>query len=66
MTGIDNHDGSAIQGSCAPGFVAVRDAFERNFAQRHEIGAAVAVWVEGNLVVNLWDFWLDFFKWFQG
>ena len=41
-------------GTCAPEFDAVRDAFEQNFADRGEIGAAVAVWVEGDLVVNLW------------
>jgi len=43
-----------ILGSCAPDFVGVRDAFERNFAVRGEVGAAVAVWVDGELVVNLW------------
>ncbi|OBK19521.1 serine hydrolase domain-containing protein [Mycobacterium asiaticum] len=44
----------SIQGSCASNFVGVRDAFERNFALRGEVGAAVAVWVDGHLVVNLW------------
>ena len=43
-----------IHGSCASRFEGVRDAFERNFALRHEIGAAVAAWVDGELVVNLW------------
>ena len=43
-----------IQGSCASGFVRVRDAFERNFTERNDVGAAVAVWVDGDLVVNLW------------
>lgn len=43
-----------IHGSCASDFVGVRDAFERNFTLRQEAGAAVAVWVDGNLVVNLW------------
>jgi CubicO group peptidase (beta-lactamase class C family) len=43
-----------IHGSCASRFERVRDAFERNFALRHEIGAAVAAWVDGELVVNLW------------
>lgn len=43
-----------IHGSCASNFGRVRDAFEGNFAQRGEIGAAVAVWVDGDLVVNLW------------
>lgn len=44
----------AIRGSCATGFEKVRDAFEQNFALRNEIGAAAAVWVDGDLVVNLW------------
>lgn len=43
-----------IHGSCASDFVGVRDAFERNFTQFGEVGAAVAVWVDGDLVVNLW------------
>jgi CubicO group peptidase (beta-lactamase class C family) len=45
---------AAIKGSCAPNFVGVRDAFERNFVLCNEVGAAVAVWVDGHLVVNLW------------
>ncbi len=45
---------AAIKGSCAPNFVGVRDAFERNFVLCNEVGAAVAVWVDGDLVVNLW------------
>ncbi|BBX91689.1 beta-lactamase family protein [Mycolicibacterium boenickei] len=43
-----------IAGTCAPEFTRVRDAFEDNFAHHKEVGAAVAVWVEGDLVVNLW------------
>ena len=43
-----------IQGSCASRFDRVHDAFEENFALRNEVGAAVAVWVDGDLVVNLW------------
>jgi CubicO group peptidase (beta-lactamase class C family) len=43
-----------IKGSCASDFVAVRDAFERNFVEGKEVGAAVAAWVDGDLVVNLW------------
>ncbi|CAG7294227.1 serine hydrolase [Mycobacterium avium subsp. paratuberculosis] len=48
-----------IHGSCAPDFVGVRDAFERNFTHGGEVGAAVAVWVDGSLVVNLWGGWAD-------
>jgi len=43
-----------IQGSCASGFERVRDAFEQNFALRDEVGAAVAVYVDGDLVADLW------------
>ena len=43
-----------IQGSCASRFDRVHDAFKENFALRNEVGAAVAVWVDGDLVVNLW------------
>jgi CubicO group peptidase (beta-lactamase class C family) len=48
-----------INGSCAPGFEQVRDAFTSNFTDRTEVGAAVAVWVEGDFVVNLWGGFTD-------
>ncbi len=48
-----------IGGACAAGFGAVRDAFEANFTSRDEVGAAVAVWVDGDLVVNLWGGYAD-------
>ncbi|MET0274421.1 MAG: serine hydrolase domain-containing protein [Phenylobacterium sp.] len=43
-----------IHGHCAPAFAAVREAFERNFAEHGELGAAVAVRHEGEVVVDLW------------
>jgi CubicO group peptidase (beta-lactamase class C family) len=43
-----------IGGQVAPGFEGVRAAFERNFAVRGEIGAAVAVYWQGRKVVDLW------------
>src|ERR1051326_5301535 len=43
-----------IHGSVAPGFEDVRTAFERNFAERGEIGAAVAAYWCGEKVVDLW------------
>ncbi|MCV7380543.1 esterase [Mycobacterium alsense] len=55
----DLETGAVIKGSCASDFVGVRDAFERNFALGKEVGAAVAVWVDGDLVVNLWGGWAD-------
>lgn len=48
-----------IDGVCAAGFERVRTAFEANFVERDDIGAAVAVWVDGELVVNLWGGWAD-------
>lgn len=43
-----------VAGVCAPEFEGVRRAFLENFAERNELGAAVAVWVDGQLVVDLW------------
>lgn len=43
-----------IGGAVAPGFDEVRTEFARNFRQRHEIGAAVAVYWRGQKVVDLW------------
>lgn len=43
-----------VRGTVAPGFEAVADAFVRNFEQRGERGAAVAVYRHGRKVVDLW------------
>jgi CubicO group peptidase (beta-lactamase class C family) len=43
-----------VQGVCDPRFRAVRDEFERNFAERGEIGASVCVVADGRAVVDLW------------
>jgi CubicO group peptidase (beta-lactamase class C family) len=45
---------SNVFGSVAPGFEEVRTEFERNFAERGEIGAAVAAYWKGEKVVDLW------------
>lgn len=42
-----------IRGTVAPGFEQVRDAFERNFVEHGEVGAAFAVLLDGELVVDL-------------
>ena len=41
-------------GHCDPRFEPVREAFLENFDQRDEIGAAVAVTIAGEPVVDLW------------
>ena len=43
-----------IGGHCDPAFAGVRDAFAENFARGEEVGAAVAVYVDGRPVVDLW------------
>jgi CubicO group peptidase (beta-lactamase class C family) len=43
-----------IHGTVERGFEAVREAFEENFARRHELGAACSVYHRGEKVVDLW------------
>ncbi|MEU8526753.1 MULTISPECIES: serine hydrolase domain-containing protein [Streptomyces] len=43
-----------VQGTVTAGFEPVRDAFLRNFEQRGERGAALAVYRDGVKVVDLW------------
>jgi len=43
-----------VDGMVAPGFEEVRAEFERNFAERGEIGAAVAAYWRGEKIVDLW------------
>jgi CubicO group peptidase (beta-lactamase class C family) len=48
-----------ILGSCDERFTAVRDALANNFREHDELGAAVAITIEGRLVVDLWAGWMD-------
>jgi CubicO group peptidase (beta-lactamase class C family) len=48
-----------ISGTCAPEFSGVREAFERNFREREEVGAAVCVYKNGKKVVDLWGGYKD-------
>lgn len=43
-----------VHGRCEPGFEAVAEEFRRNFAERGELGASVAVHIDGRPVVDLW------------
>ena len=43
-----------IEGACDPKFNRVRDAFAENFDKRNEVGAAVAVMLDGKSVVDIW------------
>ena len=42
-----------IRGTVEPGFESVRDAFARNFVEHGEVGAGVAVYLNGSPVVDL-------------
>jgi CubicO group peptidase (beta-lactamase class C family) len=55
MTVIERTATVSRHGGCvAPGFEEVQAEFDRNFAQRGEIGAAVAAYWRGKKVVDLW------------
>jgi CubicO group peptidase (beta-lactamase class C family) len=43
-----------VSGNTSPRFAAVREAFARSFADGLELGAALAVMVDGETVVDLW------------
>jgi CubicO group peptidase (beta-lactamase class C family) len=43
-----------IGGETAPGFEGVREAFAANLADHQEVGAAVAVYLHGRKIVDLW------------
>jgi CubicO group peptidase (beta-lactamase class C family) len=43
-----------LDGTCDPRFQSVGEEFERNFAERGEVGASLCVMLEGHIVVDLW------------
>ncbi|MFI5398272.1 MAG: serine hydrolase domain-containing protein [Candidatus Binatia bacterium] len=48
-----------ICGSCDARFAGVRSALAQNFREHGEVGAAIAITVEGRPVVDLWAGWVD-------
>ncbi|PHR15295.1 MAG: serine hydrolase [Sphingopyxis sp.] len=48
-----------IHGQCDPRFEAVKTAFERNFTEHGDLGASVAITLDGEFVVDLWGGHLD-------
>jgi len=55
----DDLSGARIDGHCDPAFEGVRQAFVRNFEHDVEIGASLAIEVDGRRVVDLWGGWAD-------
>ena len=49
----------SVEGFCDERFAGVRDALVENFRARGELGAAVAVTLEGRPVVDIWAGWMD-------
>jgi len=47
-------DAFPIAGVCDPRFEQVKDAFAENFLKGLDVGASVAVTIDGDLVVDLW------------
>jgi CubicO group peptidase (beta-lactamase class C family) len=45
---------TAVEGTCAPRFAAVREAFAANFEAGREVGASFAATLDGEPIVDLW------------
>ena len=52
-------DAMPVNGHCDPRFAALADAFAENFRSRGEAGAAVAVTLQGEPVIDLWGGFAD-------
>src|SRR5262249_25709607 len=48
-----------VEGHCEPAFAAVRDALAEVLVSRFEIGAALAVHLDGEPVIDLWGGYAD-------
>ncbi len=48
-----------IEGTCDAKFAAVKDIFAENFAEHDELGAAVAVYLDGKPVIDMWGGFRD-------
>ena len=53
-------DESMIHGTVAPSFERVKETFIENFNSRKELGAACAVYKDGEKVVDLWGGYRDY------
>ena len=48
-----------VQGHCQPRFEALRQLFAANIASGADLGASLAVTIDGEFVVDLWGGWAD-------
>lgn len=56
---LTNAEAVPIDGRCDPRFSEVADEFRRNLAQRGDLGASVAITVDGEPAVDLWGGYAD-------
>src|SRR4030095_3953575 len=49
-----SESGAVVEGHCEPAFGSVRDALAEVLASGFEVGAALAVYVDGDAAVDLW------------
>src|SRR5215510_2285658 len=63
MTGIEGAQviqaKGQIEGTCSDRFATVREAFAYNLGSCQDVGASVAIVVDGELVVDLWGGYID-------
>ncbi len=52
-------DPTHVQGHCQPRFEALRQLFAANIASGADLGASLAVTIDGEFVVDLWGGWAD-------
>ena len=52
-------DQAEIQGTCDERFTGVRDVLADSLAKGTDVGASVAVTIDGELVVDIWGGWAD-------
>ncbi|MDT5177980.1 MAG: hypothetical protein QOJ95_2178 [Mycobacterium sp.] len=50
---------STVQGHCDPRFEKLHDALDRAIADGEEVGAAIAIDIDGETVVDIWGGWAD-------
>lgn len=50
---------SIVEGVCDQRFLGLRDALARNLASGEDVGASIAVTIDGESVVDIWGGWQD-------
>jgi len=49
----------AVHGYCSPKFETVKNAFANNFIEFGELGASCCIYIDGEVVVDIWGGWAD-------